>query len=152
MLLFYILYLNGLKIYILTSIDLTTRQAFAYAYKTLSSLIAKDFCFKLRKVFIGQEILAIKTDNGSEFLKHFHQYLKSQNIIHFFIYPRKPQHNAYIERFNGILQKEFINHYFSLAFQNLEEFLIINCLIIFSGIIQKDHIIALILNILYNIQ
>jgi transposase InsO family protein len=117
-----ILYLNGLKIYILTAIDLKTRQAFAYAYKSLSSLIAKDFCFKLRKVFIGQEILAIKTDNGSEFLKHFHQYLKSQNIIHFFIYPRKPQHNAYIERFNGILQKEFINHHLSLAFQNLEEF------------------------------
>jgi transposase InsO family protein len=34
----------------------------------------------------------------------------------------KPQHNAYIERFNSILQKEFINHYLSLAFQNLDEF------------------------------
>jgi hypothetical protein len=65
----------------------------------------------------------------------------------------KPQHNAYIERFNCILQKEFINHHLSLAFQNLEEFLIINFLIIFSGIIiQKDHIIALISNLLYNIQ
>jgi hypothetical protein len=67
----------------------------------------------------------------------------------------KPQYNAYIERFNGILQKEFINHYLSLVFQNLEEFLIINFLIIFSGIIiQKYHIIILISNPLtiYNIK
>jgi transposase InsO family protein len=34
----------------------------------------------------------------------------------------KSQYNAYIERFNDILQKEFINHYLSLVFQNLEEF------------------------------
>jgi transposase InsO family protein len=46
--------------------------------------------------------------------------LNPQSRKPLFIYPRKSQHNAYIERFNGILQKEFINHYFSLVFQNLE--------------------------------
>jgi transposase InsO family protein len=43
-------------------------------------------------------------------------------FIYLGYFEEKPQHNAYIERFNGILQKEFINHHLSLAFQNLEEF------------------------------
>jgi hypothetical protein len=49
----------------------------------------------------------------------------------------KSQYNAYIERFNVILQKEF---------------LIINFLIIFSGIIQKISYYSLNSNILYNIK
>jgi hypothetical protein len=33
-----------------------------------------------------------------------------------FLEKEKSQHNAYIERFNCILKKEFINNYLSLAF------------------------------------
>ena len=54
-------------------------------------------------------------------------------------FEEKPQYNAYIERFNGILKKEFINHHhLSLDFQNLEKFLIINFFIIFSVIIIQE--------------
>lgn len=116
------IYLNGLKRYLLTAVDIMTRQGFAFAYNSLSSEKAKDFLMKLKKVFLGEKIIAIKTDNGGEFLKYFHQYLEENKIIHFFNYPRRPQYNPYIERFNGILQEEFVNHNVFLLFEDIKEF------------------------------
>lgn len=61
---------DGLKRYILTGIDLKTRFAFGCSYTTLSSLSARDFMEKFRKV-APLEIKRIQTDNGCEFEKYF---------------------------------------------------------------------------------
>lgn len=100
------LFVDGLKRYLLTALDLPTRFAFAYTYKSSSSAAARDFLGKLRLV-APFPILRVQTDNGHEFLKHFSQACQQQRLVHFFNYPRHPQSNAHLERFNRTIQEQF---------------------------------------------
>jgi putative transposase len=100
------IFVDGLKRYLLTAIDLPTRFAFAYIYKSGSSAAARDFLSKLRLV-APFPILRVQTDNGHEFLKHFAQACEQQRLVHFFNYPRHPQSNAHLERFNRTIQEQF---------------------------------------------
>ena len=102
------LFEGGVKRYIISAVDLTTRFAFALCYKTLSSLSAKDFLLKLLSI-VPFDIRRVQTDNGSEFGRQFHDLLQQQNIIHFFSYPRHPQSNAHVERFQRTLQQQYLN-------------------------------------------
>src|SRR3989339_79662 len=54
-------------------------------------------------------IKAIQTDNGSEFHKYFKEYLKENNIIHYWNYPGKPFRQGHIEKFNRTIQEEFVD-------------------------------------------
>lgn len=99
---------NGLKRYFITAIDLPCRFGFAYLYKTLSSASAKDFLIKLQSV-APFAIRRIQTDNGKEFHQYFREYANSQKIIHFYNYPRSPQMNNFVEAFNGIIQRQYID-------------------------------------------
>jgi transposase InsO family protein len=115
-----IYFINGIRRYIITAVDLTSRFSFALAYTTASSASATDFLKKLESVapFV---IKRLQTDNGSEFEKHFRDYLaskdKDERIIHFHTYPRHPKQNAHIERFNRTIQEEFANwHRLALAY------------------------------------
>jgi transposase InsO family protein len=101
---------NGIKRYFITAIDVCGRQAYARQYKTLNSDNAKDFMTKLRSRFT-YKIKSVQTDNGLEFYKHFDDYLKVENITHYWNYPRKPKSNAYIERFNRTLREQFFDTY-----------------------------------------
>lgn len=101
------IFLLGISRYIITAIDVKSRFAFAYTYKTLSSATARDFMIKLRKVS-PFEVKRVQTDNGKEFHKFFHGYLENEGIIHFYNYPRSPKSNAYIERFNRTIQEQYI--------------------------------------------
>lgn len=98
----------GMKRYLLTAIDLYSRFSFAFAYPKLSSHLALDFYRKLEEV-APFEIKAVKTDNGLEFLGEFDTYLERKGVTHYFSYPRTPQSNAYVERFNRTVQEEFVN-------------------------------------------
>lgn len=98
---------DGLKRYVLTAIDLPTRFTFAYAYKSNSSANARDFLSKLKDV-APFKITRVQTDNGHEFLKHFATACENDGLTHFFNYPRHPQSNAHIERFNRTLQEQFV--------------------------------------------
>lgn len=100
-------FLMGTKRYIITAIDIKTRFAFAYCYKTLSSSSARDFIQKL-EIVAPFTIKAVQTDNGSEFAKHFDDYLTQRNIIHFWNYPNYPKANCYIENFNGLIQRQYV--------------------------------------------
>ena len=93
------IFVNGLKNYLLTAIDLPIRFAFTYTYKSGSSANARDFLEKLRCVAPFQ-ISRVQTDNGHEFHKHFSQACCKQNLIHYFNYPHHPQSNSHLERFN----------------------------------------------------
>lgn len=102
------LFIDGTKRYLITAIDVYAKFAFAYAYKTLSSSSAKDFMEKLIKV-APFAILHIQTDNGKEYHKYFEIYVNSQHIIHFWNYPKCPKMNCFIENFNGLIQRQYIN-------------------------------------------
>lgn len=116
-----VIFLNGLKRYLITAIDLVTEFGFAYTYKTLSSSTARDFMEKLR--FVAPfEIKQIQTDNGAEFEKHFREYVKKHQIIHFHNYPRHPQSNAKVERFNRTLQDRYVSWHLDDLYEPEEEF------------------------------
>ncbi len=108
------IFLEGIKRYLFTAIDVTTRFAFAYAYKSNSSANGKDFLKKFTSV-APFAISRVQTDNGSEFLKHFTQSCREHELVHFFNYPRHPQSNGHLERFNRTVQEQFADlHYESL--------------------------------------
>jgi putative transposase len=100
------IFVDGLKRYLLTAIDLPTRFAFAYIYKSSSSANARDFLEKLKRV-APFPITRVQTDNGHEFEKHFSQACQEQDLTHYFNYPRHPQSNAHLERFNRTVQEQF---------------------------------------------
>lgn len=96
----------GLKRYMLTAIDLPTRFAFAYTYKSSSSANAQDFLAKLQTV-APFKVKCIQTDNGHEFQKHFATACEQSKLVHFFNYPHHPQSNGHLERFNRTIQEQF---------------------------------------------
>jgi transposase InsO family protein len=98
---------GGIKRYILSAIDLTTRFAFALCYRNLSSLSAKDLLLKFLAL-APFKVRHIQTDNGSEFADHFYQAARELGITHFFNYARHPQGNGHVERFQGILRQQYL--------------------------------------------
>ena len=112
---------HGIKRYIFSAIDVKSRFAFAYTYKTGSSVSAGDFIQKLDQVS-PFPIKAIQTDNGSEFLGQADRILKEMGIVHFFSYPRSPKQNCYVERFNRTLQDDVVEEYRELLEYDLEGF------------------------------
>lgn len=111
---------DGIKIYLLSAIDLKSDFSFAYGYSSLSSKSGLDFFQKLESI-APFKIKAVQTDNGLEFEKYFRDYLEKKGILHFWNYPKHPQLNAKIERFNRTLQEEFIDYNQNL-FYDLERF------------------------------
>jgi len=116
-----VFYINGVRRYIITAIDLCTRTAYAKAYKSPSSASATDF-FKELETVLPFSISHIQTDNGSEFEKHFRQHVERLGIVHFNTYPRCPKMNAHIERFNGTIQREFAMMHLGLLSVDVDAF------------------------------
>ncbi len=123
------IFINGIRRYIITALDVKTRFAFAYCFKTLSSDSARTFFKKLEDV-APFRIKAVQTDNGKEFHKHFREYLKQRNITHFYNYPNTPKMNSFVERFNRTIQDQHISWNMHLYYepdeanQKLMEYLI----------------------------
>ncbi len=101
-------FINGVKRYVHTAIDVESDFTFALAYTTLSSKTSTDFMKRLIDV-VPFDIKRVQTDNGLEFEKYFREYLDTRNITHFHNYPRCPKMNAFVERFNRTIQEDFIN-------------------------------------------
>ncbi len=116
-----VLFINNIKRYIITAIDVHGRFAYAKVYKTPSSANAKDFFKELERV-VPFTISHIQTDNGSEFEKHFRKYVEGLGIVHFNTYPRCPKMNAHIERFNRTIQEEFANHHLQTLYADMDVF------------------------------
>ncbi|HAS28098.1 MAG TPA: hypothetical protein DCR59_02770, partial [Dehalococcoidia bacterium] len=93
------IFVDGIKRYLITAIDLPPGFAFAYTCKSGSSSCTRDFLRKLKGV-APFKISRIQTDNGHEFPKHFSKECRQQGPVHYFNYPRHPQSNGHPERFN----------------------------------------------------
>lgn len=106
------------RYYQFTAIDCKTRIKFAKCYPSLSSKTATLFLLEAQK-FFPFPIQNIQTDNGSEFLKYFHQALKE--IKHYFSYPHCPKDNCFVERVIQTDKYEFYlngNLYTEINLQN----------------------------------
>jgi len=99
------IFVDGLKRYLFTAIDVCTRFAFAYTYKSNSSANGEDFLDKFSQV-APFKLARIQTDNGTEFHKHFAQSCRENGLVHYFNYPKHPQSNAHLERFNRTIQEQ----------------------------------------------
>ena len=103
-----VIYWQGEKRYISTAIDYHSRFAFALMYKTKASKNAADFLKRLYLLFDSQ-IQNIHIDNGSEFKKEFLKAAEELKIELYHARPYRPKDKPLIERFNGIIQQEYIN-------------------------------------------
>ena len=100
-------FVDGIKRYILTAIDVERKFAFAGAYTSHSSASAADFLRRVIEVcpFLIDEL---QTDNGSEFACFFEEACTLLGLTHFHTYPRSPKMNPFIERFNRTISDDFI--------------------------------------------
>ena len=97
---------GGKRYYQFTAIDVLGKRRVLRVYPSESSRNGAQF---LRECFASFpfKIKAIQTDNGSTFLKEFDKLCKELNIPHYFIYPRTPKQNSYVEISHQADQREF---------------------------------------------
>ena len=98
---------NSQKRYIITAGDEYSRVAYARMYTSHASSAATDFFRRLYYLLDGN-ILHVRTDNGSEFHKHFETALQELHLTHWWSRPKTPKDNPRNERFNRTLKEEFL--------------------------------------------
>lgn len=97
---------GGIKFYQFTAIDVLTKIRVLSISSSLSSKQGAKFIQHCLKKF-PFKLRAIQTDNGKEFLKYFDQLCKKKKIPHYFIEPRCPKQNSYVERSHLTDENEF---------------------------------------------
>lgn len=102
-------YVLGKKLYLFSAVDCKSRYGFVWCYESISSASARDFVRRL-KTYFPFPIQAINTDNGSEYLLHFHQELIDMGIPHYFSDPYCPKQNGRVERFHQTVEYEYFNY------------------------------------------
>ena len=103
-----VLYFGNLKRYIITAVDYHSRLGYARMYKSKSSRNAADFLRRLI-VLLDGNLDNIHIDNGSEFAGDFVVAARDLSLGLFHARPYTPKDKPLVERFNGILQQEFVN-------------------------------------------
>lgn len=88
---------GGKKFYQFTAVDCFSRLAFCRVFSSASSRCAQAFLEELSQ-YMPFSLVALQTDNGSEFLKHFDGATEDMLITHYFSHPNCPKENAYAER------------------------------------------------------
>lgn len=99
-------YVLGKKFYLFSAVDCKSRYGFTWCYQTISSSSGRDFVRRLRAYF-PFPIMAINTDNGSEYLLYFHKEVEDAGIPHYFSDPYCPKQNGRVERFHQTVEYEY---------------------------------------------
>jgi len=102
----HIMLLGGKKFYQFTAIDVLGKKRVLRVYPSESSRNGVLFLKECLASF-PFPVQAVQTDNGSPFLKEFDKLCKKLNIPHYFIYPRHPKQNTYVEISHGADEREF---------------------------------------------
>ncbi len=97
---------GGKRFYQFTAIDVLGKRKVMRVYPSESSRNGAKF---LEECLLGFPffIKAVQTDNGSTFLKDFDKLCQKKGIPHYFIYPRTPKQNSYVEISQGADKREF---------------------------------------------
>lgn len=98
--------IGGRRIHQFTAIDVLTKQRILRYYSSLASKNGADFLQECINNF-NFEITNIQTDNGPEFLKEFDKLCHELNLPHYFIEPRHPKQNTYVESSHSADEREF---------------------------------------------
>jgi putative transposase len=108
----------------LSGVELKSRQSWAKRVNSLASTQAQSFLKDILNSVksFDYQIHTIQTDNGSEFKAYFDQALNQLQIKHLWSYPKSPQTNGYVERFNWTIQDEFVNYEIDTALADLSRF------------------------------
>ena len=104
---------DGVRDYFISAIDVKSKFCLTLMYKHLNSKNMTDFYTHFKSVYPGI-IKTWQSDNGKENLGLFDQQLKKDNIPHYFIYPRCPKIDSFIERYNRTLQDDIVDPYLDL--------------------------------------
>lgn len=102
----HIMLTGGKKLYQFTAIDVLTKTRVLNVYPSESSKHGAQFLNKCVAEF-PFPIKIIQTDNGSTFLKYFQGECERLNLKHYFIYPRHPKQNTYVENSHKSDKDEF---------------------------------------------
>lgn len=97
---------GGRKHYQFTAIDVLSKKRVLDVYPSENSKNGSRFLIDCLLEF-GFPVKAIQTDNGSTFQKYFAKYCEEENIPHYFIYPRSPKQNSYVESSHRADEFEF---------------------------------------------
>lgn len=101
---------DGIRDYFISAIDAKMKFCLTLRYSRLTAVNMKDFYERFKQVYPAT-IRVWQTDNGGENLGVFDQQLAVDGIPHYFIYPRCPKIDTFIERYNRTLQEEFIDEH-----------------------------------------
>ena len=102
----YIMLPGGKKLFQFTAIDVLSKRRVLRVYPSLSSRNGRLFLEECLRVF-PFNIKTVQTDNGSEFAEEFDKKCQELNLPHYYIYPRTPKQNTYVERSHGSDEDEF---------------------------------------------
>jgi len=102
----YIMLVGGRKYYQFTAIDVLSKRKVMRVYKTQSSENGSLFLEECIQA-LPFEIRAVQTDNGAPFQKYFDALCQEKGLPHYYIYPRTPKQNAYVEISHGADEREF---------------------------------------------
>lgn len=102
----HIMLVGGKRLYQFTAIDVLTKKRVLDIYSSESSKNGACFLNQCLKEF-PFAIRAIQTDNGAPFQKNFERLCENKKLAHYFIYPRSPKQNTYVEISQGADKREF---------------------------------------------
>ena len=102
------LYILNKRFYLFAAVDCQSRMGYISIKKGGSSKSGEEFLNELIEYF-PFKIEAVQTDNGSEYLLHFHQRCQKLGITHYFTDPQCPKQNGRVERFIQTAVYEFFN-------------------------------------------
>ena len=102
----HIMLAGGHKFYQFTAIDVLGKRRVLRVYPSQSSRNGVLFLKECIASF-PFPIQAIQTDNGAPWLKEFERMCKNLRLPHYFIYPRHPQQNTYVEISHEADEREF---------------------------------------------
>ena len=102
----YIMLPGGRKYYQFTAIDVLSKQRVLRVYPSQSSRNGALFLKECLASF-PFAVKAVQTDNGAPFLKEFDKLCKELGMLHYFIHPKTPKENTYVEISHGADEREF---------------------------------------------
>lgn len=102
----YIMLVGGYKFYQFTAIDVLSKFRILQVHQSQSSRNGRMF-LKACLAKFPFKVRAVQTDNGAPFLKEFDRYCKELRLPHYFIYPRSPKQNSYVEISHEADEREF---------------------------------------------
>lgn len=102
----YIMLAGGHKFYQFTAIDVLGKMRVLRVYPSQSSRNGALFLKECIASF-PFPVQAVQTDNGAPWLKEFEKLCKNIGMAHYFIYPRSPKQNSYVEISHEADEREF---------------------------------------------